>query len=331
MLCGPLLWGEDPRFAFGAVGRLVVGATFTPNLDLKPSYVDESTVGFQRQFGQFMGAGARFIYRSWGDLIDDVRTFNPDTTINRQVVNYDAAERDYKGIQLTLEKRYSNNWNAAASYTYSQTRGNHFGDTFTTLGDYIDAQCRTTADLTVGNNGVIPCSEVQNGANKTGAPTYDRPHNLKFSGAYVRPLGPVNLTFGAITEMLSKFRYQKERTVNVLLPGTTTNQGSTATYYYNERGADPVEGMEWFMDTSFEGTWKIAGTHTAGFRAEIFNITNRQEKLRSTNVVWCGSESSAACTTAISNYGKATTRTSFRGGVAGTTPRAFRFSAIYRF
>ncbi len=309
----------------------VSGSSFTPNLDLKPSYVDESTVGFQRQFGNYMGAGARFIYRTWGDLIDDVRTFNPDNTINRQVVNYDAAERDYKGIQFTLEKRYANHWNAAASYTYSQTRGNHFGDTFTTLGDYIDATCRTTVDLTVGNNGVIPCAEVQNGANKTGAPTYDRPHNFKLAGAYVRPVGPVNLTFGAITEMLSKFRYQKERTVNVLLPGTTTNQGSTATYYYNERGSDPVEGMEWFMDTSFEGTWKIAGTHNAGFRAEIFNITNRQEKLRSNNVVWCGSASSAACTTAIDNYGKATARTSFRGGVAGTTPRAFRFSAIYRF
>jgi outer membrane receptor protein involved in Fe transport len=309
----------------------VSGSSFSPNLDLKPSHVDETTIGFQRQIGSFMGAGARVIYRKWGNLIDDVRTFNPDDTINREVVNYDAAEREYKGVQFTLEKRFSNNWNAAASYTYSQTRGNHFGDTFTSLGDYIDARCRTTADLTVGEGGVIPCAEVQNGANKNGAPTYDRPHNFKLAGAYVRPVGPVNLTVGAVSELLSKFRYQKERTVNVLLPGTLSNQGSTATYYYNERGSDPLEGMEWFMDTSLEATWKIAGTHNAGFRAEIFNITDRQEKLRSNNVVWCGSGSSAACQTAIDNFGKATARTSFRGGVAGTTPRAYRFSLIYRF
>jgi hypothetical protein len=309
----------------------ISGDAFTPNLDLKPSHVDESTLGFQRQIGQQMAVGARFIYRKWGNLIDDVQTFNPDETINRQVVNYDVAKRSYKGIQFTAEKRFSNNWNAGASYTYSKTEGNHFTDPFTTLGDYIDADCRTTVDLTVGNNGVIPCAEVQNGTNKFGRPTYDRPHNFKLQGAYVRPVGPVNLTVGAVTEMLSKFRYQKERTVNVLLPGTLTNQGTTATYYYNERGSDPVDGMEWFVDTALEATWKIAGTNQAGFKAEIFNLTDRQEKLRSNNVVWCGSSAGEGCQTFIDNFGKATARTSFRGGVAGTTPRAYRFSLIYRF
>ncbi len=73
------------------------------------------------------------------------------------------------------------------------------------------------------------------------------------SAAYVRPVGPVNLTFGALTEALSKFRYEKTRTVNVLFPGTSTNSGNTATYFYNERGADPVDGMEWYLDTSIEG------------------------------------------------------------------------------
>ena len=211
---------------------------------------------------------------------------------SREVVNYDAAERDYRGIQLTAEKRFSNNWNAQASYTYSRTRGNHFGDTFTTLGDYLDAQCRTTVDLTVGTNGIIPCAEVQNGANKNGWPTYDRPHNFKLAAAYVRPIGPINLTFGALTEALSMFRHQKERTVDVLTPGTTTFSGERATYYYDERGADPVDGTEWYLDTSIEATWKIYSTAQAGFRAEIFNITDRQEKLRSNNfdLVWfrCG-------------------------------------------
>ena len=49
---------------------------FTPNTDLKPYHMDEFTVGFQRQFGRTMGAGVRFISRTWGNLIDDVRTFN---------------------------------------------------------------------------------------------------------------------------------------------------------------------------------------------------------------------------------------------------------------
>ena len=307
------------------------GSSFTPNLDLKPSHVDEATLGFQRQIGQRMGAGVRFIYRTWGNIIDDVRTFNADRTINRQVLNYDEAERNYKGIQFTAEKRFSNNWNAGMNYTYSQTRGNHFNDNFTSLGDYLDASCRTTVDLTVGTNGVIPCAEVQNGANKYGYASYDRPHNFKMFGAYIRPVGPINLSLGASTEMLSKFRYEKTRTVNVLLPGTTTNQGSTATYFYNERGSDPVDGMEWVLDTAVEATWRIAGTNQAGLKAEIFNITNHQEQLRSNNVVWCGSAAGSGCQAIIDNFGKATARTSYRGGLTGYPVRSYRFSAIFRF
>src|SRR5207244_1354816 len=56
----------------------VGGADFEPNASLKPYHMDESTVAFQRQFGQNMGAGIRFVGRSWHDLIDDTRTFRPD-------------------------------------------------------------------------------------------------------------------------------------------------------------------------------------------------------------------------------------------------------------
>lgn len=307
------------------------GSSFQPNTDLDPYHMDEGTIGFQRQFGRTMAAGVRFIARTWNNLIDDVITFNADNTLNRQVVNYDVAERNYRGVQFTAEKRFSTNWNAGASYTYSRTRGNHFGDNFTALGNYLDATCRTTIDLTVGNNGVIPCAEVNNSANVDGAPSYDRPHNFKLNAAYVRPIGPVNLTVGALTEALSKFRYERTRTVNVLLPGTLTNQGATATYFYNERGADPLEGMEWVLDTAVEATWRIAGTTQAGLKAEVFNVTNRQEKIRSNNFVWCGSDAGAGCAAARENFGKATARGSFRGGIGSHPIRSYRFSLIFRF
>lgn len=301
------------------------GSTFRPNTDLKPYYMDEGTIGFQRQFGQSLGTGVRFITRKWDDLIDDVRSFNPDGTILRQVVNYAPAERKYRGLQFTFEKRFASNWNAQGSYTYSQTRGNHFGNNFTALGDYLDAECRTTADLTVGSGGVIPCAEVNNGANKYGAPIYDRPHNLKLNAAYVRGFGPVNVTLGMLTDFISKRRYQKERTVNVLRPGTLTNAGPTATYYYNKLGEDRLDGMENFTDLSTELTWKVVGTNQAAFRAEVFNLFNNEEKIISNNVTWCGNTATAACTTAVNNFGKASARGSF------LQPRRYRFSLIYRF
>ena len=247
-------------------------------------------------------------------------------------MNYDAAERNYRGVQFTAEKRFSNNWNAQASYTYSRTRGNHFGDNFTPLGDYLDAQCRTTVDLTVGTNGIIPCAEVQNGANKTGAPTYDRPHNFKLAAAYVRPVGPVNLTFGALTECSRSSATSRRARSTCCCREPSPTPGNTATYFYNERGADPVEGMEWYLDTSIEGTWRIYSTAQAGLpRRDLQHHGSAGEapleQRRCSAVLTAG----AGCAAAIANFGKATSRASYRGGVTGTLPRAYRFSMIFRF
>lgn len=301
------------------------GSSFVPNPDLKPSYLDEFTIGASRQFGRSMAATVRFITRDWKDLIDDIRTFNADGSINRKVVNYEPAERQYRGVQFVYEKRFSNNWNAQASYTYSRTRGNHFAQTFTALGDYLDAQCRTTVDPTVGTGGVISCAEVQNGDNKYGRPIYDRPHNLKLNAAYVRPVGPVNLAIGALAESISKRRYEQQRAVNVLLPGTTLNAGPTATYFYNERGSNPVPGMEWYVDGSFELTWRGPQRTQVGLKTEVFNVTNQEAKIISNNTAFCGTTANATCATAVANYGKATARGSFQ------TPRRYRISAIFRF
>ncbi|MEZ5416996.1 MAG: TonB-dependent receptor [Vicinamibacterales bacterium] len=303
----------------------VGGNTFVPNPDLKPSFMDEYTVGVQRQFGRSMAVGVRVIAREWGDLIDDIRTINPDLSINRQVVNYDVAERQYRGALFTFEKRFANNWNLQASYAYSRTRGNHFDATFSALGDYIDADCRTTLDSTIGAGGVLSCAEVQNGANKNGRPIYDRPHNLKVNGAYVRGLGPVNVALGALFESASKRRYEKVRSMNVLRPGTLTNFGPTATYFYNERGSDPVPGMQWTLDNSAEVTWMGPQRTQVGIKAEVFNVTNQEAKIISNNTAFCGTTANAGCATAVANYGKASARGSFQ------TPRTFRLSAIFRF
>ena len=113
-------------------------------------------------------------------------------------------------MQFTLEKRFSNNWNAQGSYTYSRTEGNHFARQLHRAGRLprraVPHDGRYVRSAPTAS---IPCAEVKNGANKTGRPTYDRPHNFKLNGAYVRPIGPVNLTFGALTEFISKRRYEK--------------------------------------------------------------------------------------------------------------------------
>ncbi len=43
---------------------------------LKPYYMDEYTLGDEHQVGRTIGLGVRFIARDWGNLIDDLHTFD---------------------------------------------------------------------------------------------------------------------------------------------------------------------------------------------------------------------------------------------------------------
>jgi hypothetical protein len=310
-----------------AAGRVTAsGNAFTPNTDIKPVYADEFTIGFQQQVGNTMAFGVRGISREWGDLIDDIRGFNADATTFRQVVNYAPAQRKYRAAEFTFEKRFSQHWYGNANYTYSRSTGNQFDDAFTSLGDWVDAQCRTTADPTIGNNGVISCLEVQNGRNKNGRSSYDRPHDVKAQGAYTFNIGPVALTTGLSGEYISGRTFTAARTLNVLRPGTTTNAGPTATYFYEPRGAHRLPSYA-YADGSLETTFRVYRTAEIGFKAEIFNLSNNQAKTNLTNTTWCNNTTnpSASCTTARNTFGTATARGQF------LTPRQYRVTTLLRF
>ena len=311
----------------GAATR--VGTT-TSNEDLTPAHVDEFTFGVQRQVGQRTGVGVRAVFRTWGDLIDDVRSFNSSGNTTRTFVNYETAERTYKGIEFTFDKRLSNNWYWAGNYTYSHTEGNHFGTHFTGLGDYLDATCGTSADPGIGTNGRIPCREVNEGANTSGVPEYDRPHAIKFFGAYTRPFGPVNVTAGLNGRALSKRTFTQQRTVSVLSPQNTAI--GTANYLYEPLGAGRIDGMDTTLDFALEGGFRPWGGVNASMKFEVFNLFDSQGKVGVDNLTYCSGTTGvpAACAATRTPgsptlFGAATTRGSFQ------FPRAFRYSVIFRF
>jgi len=307
-------------------GRVEVGGSgFDPNLDLKPTHVNEATIGFQQQLGRNMGAGVRYIHRTWGNLIDDVLTFDADDNIVRTVQNYEPAERSYRGVEFTFERRLSNNWFTSASYTYAKTEGNHFATVFSALGDFVNERCITTVDPGIGTNGIVPCGDVNDGPRAFGLPANDRPHNVKLSGTYTRRFGRVGLTGGAVAQAVSKATTSKQRQVTVLFPGTTISSGQPYTYFYESRGADRIDGTLYTFDASFEATFYTVRDIQVGFKSEIFELFNPQKQGAINNTAWCESTASAACQTARANYGTATVRASFQN------PRSYRFSAIVRF
>ena len=84
-------------------------------------------------------------------------------------------------------------------------------------------------------------------------------------------------------------------------------------------------GMAWLVDAAVEITWKVARSYQAGFKSEIFNITNQEAQLNTSATAWCGSDAGAGCSAAIANFGKATARGQYQ------QPRRYRFSLILRF
>ena len=53
-------------------------------------------------------------------------------------------------------------------------------------------------------------------------------------------------------------------------------------------------------------------TRQAGLRAEIFNVTDRQEKIAVNSTLFCNSSANATCAANLASFGKATARGSFQ-------------------
>lgn len=265
------------------------------NLALKPSYSDDVTMAFEQRLGPEIGVSVRGTYRKWNDLIDDVKFF--DAAGNRVIryENYEPAARKYRGLEITLDKRFSRNFQVLASYTLSRTEGNHFVDTGSALGDYL-----TRNSTTAGLNGLI-INEV----NKYGRAAYDRTHDFKAYGSYSLPLGIVTLIGSPTVGYRSGTTYQRQ--ANRALSGV----GGTFTQFVTPRGSDRFPS-QFYLDFSLQADVKIYKDMTLGLKGESFNLTNRQDQ-------------TGGSLTNNANYGKATARSQY------ATPRTFRLTALLTF
>jgi carboxypeptidase family protein/TonB-dependent receptor-like protein len=319
---------DGTQFVFsGHVAGAGSSAVIPSNLD--PTYTDEGTLGYRQQIGNTMGVSLTGIYRRWSNLIEDTPIFNASRNRTLTYTNYGPAERKFYGVELILDKRFSEHWNANASYAWGRTTSNTnpASDTASDLGNYPNSNCRTTLDPTIGTNGIIPCSIVSDGSNKTGQPTLSIDHSVKFFGAYLHSLGPVNLALGLGGQLLSGIHFQKQRSVNVLFPGTTTNAGPTMTYFYESRGNETTPSI-YQIDLSLEATYNFWRTIELGLKGEIFNVTDVQRQVTVNNLTWCDDANAAAnssCAISRSTFGTATARNAYQN------PRAYRLTALVRF
>ncbi len=291
--------------------------------DIKPTYLDEITLGLERQIGRNVGVSLRGIHRTWKNIIDDAIGLSPGgSIISRVFVNLPEAKRSYNALEAVFNKRYSE-WGTQVSYTYSRSRGNQFGTISSDLANFNGSKCRSAIDPTIGQNGVIDCA-VAAASNREGYAPFDRTHVVRAYSAYHLPFKVVQVVVSPVVTVQSGDTFQRQTTLTALsADGFAT--GNTVSYYYAPAGSDRLPTI-YQLDFGSEATYPFAGVEV-GLKGEVFNVTNTQRQIQASTFGWCNNNASpsAACSSARLSYGLGTSRNAYQA------PRSYRLTALVRF
>jgi outer membrane receptor protein involved in Fe transport len=191
---------------FGNLGNNPTPADF----DLKPQSVHEAAGGIEFEVARDFALGFRGIYRAQGSVIEDGSfddgdhyfIFNPGESLTDRLAvdlgfgSFGRARRYYRALEFSANKRFSNNYQFIASYTYSSLIGNYEG-LFRNDNGQSDPNITSLFDLVSLLNGLY------------GRLPNDRPHQLKLDGSWRAPFK---------TMFSASFRAQSGIPFNALVP-----------------------------------------------------------------------------------------------------------------
>lgn len=273
-------WSLASMYSFFATSATKID----PNL--KTPYTDELIIGIERELFPNVSFSLNYI-RKWDrDSIEDlivealdqeaikegrfvwsgydpvtvsdpfngsqITFYNQNSSLVAQsayITNPEAAKRDYDGIEVVLERRFSDNWQLLASYIYSKSRG--------LIGTDYD---ESTGGSAFFNN---PNSHT----NALGRLPGERRHQFKLIGSYLAPFG---ISCSVYYRGFSGARYTRLVRSNDL--GLNLVQGSV-TIYAEERGSRGLPFVHQ-LDMRLEKEFRIKGAITLGIIADAFNILN---------------------------------------------------------
>ncbi len=167
--------------------------------DLKAQRMSEFTVGFEQDlsgFGRFFKNSvlrARYTHKQLDEAVEDVGFFDNAGNENFFIANPGRgivgspfasgipatpdAERKYDAFELTLDKRFANNYFINGTYTYSRLKGNFSG--------LASSDERGRSSPNVNRFFDLPFLGFDvNGNPDNGRLATDRPHAIKFFGGY---------------------------------------------------------------------------------------------------------------------------------------------------
>ena len=249
--------------------------------DLKPVSQREVSFGVEKMLMENVSVTGRLVQKHLRYTIEDVGVItptgekyyetNPGYGYSLHVGNgtgkFDPkypetprAKREYWAVNLSLDKRLSNNWLGGVSYTWSRLTGNYSGlgssDEYGRTSPYVERSFDNwamafTKDLTELDGPLVT----------------DRTHFLKIYGAYTFPF---RLTLGAVINATSGTPFTE-----------TWYIWNTYQYPYN-RGysTDPDNGdlvqkrtpFLWFCNAYAEYNLRLADKYTIQFNVNVDNL-----------------------------------------------------------
>jgi len=195
--------------------------------------------------------GGEFI-ESWTDPGPDNRFGTADDGATYSLWPCPKATREYYGVNISVEKRFSKNWLGGANYTWSRVSGNYSGLGSSDEGGRLGPGVEQDFDRWfMGYDG--------NGAVLTGPLPQDRTHYFKAYGSYSFPFG---LTVGAVAYGRSGWP-------------VTTKVLFNSKYFYPDGRADLGRlPFTFWADLYMDYTLKIAGKYRASINLQLNNVTN---------------------------------------------------------
>jgi len=250
--------------------------------DLKPTSQQEISFGAEKKLTENISITARFVQKHLIRTIEDVgvyiTTVNPVTgavTVSQDfwVTNpgygvslpvtqggkFEAeywpcpkATREYFGLNLSLEKRFSNNWQGVINYTLSRVYGNYSGLASSDEGGRLGPSVEQDFDRWfMGYDG--------QGKVLDGPLPQDRTHYFKAFGSYRFPFG---LTVGAVAYGRSG------------LPLTTKILYNSKYFYVNGRADLGRLPFTFWADVYLDYSLKLGSKLRASINLQINNITD---------------------------------------------------------
>jgi outer membrane receptor protein involved in Fe transport len=307
----------------------ILGGYFEPaDPNIKNQYISEYLVGYEREVMPDVALGVKGIYREYGQVIEDFLCANPVTGeldftycignpgegIMKRVYDYGSygagigntfpapeAKREFKGLQVDVNKRFSNNWQGLVSYLYSKLDGNYDGgySPFTNVG--ADPNISAMYDYYEFFTDGVHLDRITN----TGPLSNDRRHQFKFSGVFMTP---IRLSIG----VSGYYRTGTPLTRYGFYDGYGRYE-----LFLTKRGAEGRAPDIYEADVHF-GYPLEAGPVTINFLADVFNVLNAQRPIL-VDQRWGFQESDNSSPTPVNaGYGQPLLRTqptTFRLGV----------------